>query len=378
MTEGSKNSDDLDSADGHRDDRRFERVGEIVSDCSDRVNAGEEVDFDRIIAAHPDLSPNLGKALQTLRALDQERHPISSDGFAPGRVLGDYKIVRLLGRGGMGIVYEATQISVGRRVALKVLPVGLLANRQAVTRLMREARTASKIDHPYICTVFDAGVVDDVPYIAMRFVEGDTLSKRVSEAKGNRKPISVSTEWVLDLELSDDEEHENADLDESAPSTQSEIYSVLHFIERVARALHVTHEAGLIHRDIKPSNIMVTKEDAPVILDFGLAREDSPDSSTVTQSGILLGTPAYMSPEQIVAAGMTEDGDGGDSNPKEERPAIDRRCDVFSLGVTLYECLIDWEVSRNRLWDRCLRSRRRSSFADSFVRLSIARGEERV
>ena len=296
----------------------------------------------------------VGNHRDSPRVAKEERRPKPSDKELPFRTLGDYRIVRELGRGGMGIVYEAHQISMDRRVALKVLPRRLLANRKAVARFKREARAASRIDHPAICTVYDSGVARGVPYIAMRYVEGETLAKTVYAARGEAsKCVSLSTAEIFALladtsQDKEDEEELDGELDaspsSSAPSTQEQILSILQFFEQAARAIHAAHEAGLVHRDIKPGNLIVNKEGDPVILDFGLARSEDDlrqppnHSGAVTQEGDLVGTPAYMSPEQIVAAGILEKPPPyvGRHHGKAE---VDRRTDVFSLGVTLYECL---------------------------------------
>ena len=215
---------------------------------------------------------------------------------------GPYTLVRELGRGGQGTVWLAEDNKLGRKVALKVLNAtpGSITDRE-IARFRREAEAASKIDHSNICAIHEAGEVDGVPYIAMRYVEGETLADQIEAAR---------------------DKHDSGT--DSTPSTREHIHAVLSRIEKVARALHVAHELGLIHRDIKPGNIMLTGDDEPVVLDFGLARDEfSVDAMSLTQSGDLLGTPAYMSPEQLMA----------------QRIPLDRRTDIYSLGATLYECL---------------------------------------
>jgi formylglycine-generating enzyme required for sulfatase activity len=155
-----------------------------------------------------------------------------------------------------------------------------------VARFLREAEVASRLDHPGIATVYEAGTEDGVPYIAMRYVEGETLATRIAASQGT-------------------------------------LLETARIIESVARALDAAHRKGVIHRDVKPRNIVVTSDDEPVILDFGLAHAADVDAVSITRTGDHFGTPAYMSPEQI-----------GSENG---RP--DARTDVWSLGVTLYECL---------------------------------------
>ncbi len=223
--------------------------------------------------------------------------------------LGDYRLIRELGRGGMGVVFEAVQERLGRRVALKVLPAERLGGEQAWKRFRREAEIASRLDHSGICAVFDAETERGLPYIAMRFVEGRSLAELLEEARAVHSGSSTALEGAL--------------FEDGLPRKRSALVRIVGLIARTARALHAAHEAGIVHRDVKPANIMVTGDHEPVLLDFGLAHDASDDTSTLTGSRDLLGTPAYMSPEQI--------------SGKKEEP--DRRTDVWALGATLYECL---------------------------------------
>jgi WD40 repeat protein/serine/threonine protein kinase len=239
-----------------------------------------------------------------------------------GRRVGHYRIIDELGRGSQGQVYLAEDTRLSRRVALKVLSASFAPSSSAIHRFQREAAAASKLDHPGICSIYEAGTADGVPYIAMRHIEGETLAKQIASSR--EKAVTA-----METLAADSPEPPPAGGDSSTagsgtpPSTREEILSAVHLIERAARALHSAHEAGLIHRDIKPGNIMVTHEGDPVILDFGLARDVDSDVQTITHSGDLLGTPAYMSPEQLLA----------------QRIPLDRRTDIYSLGVTLYERL---------------------------------------
>lgn len=252
----------------------------------------------------------------------------SDDGDATpcsGRVgieqVGPYRVLRELGRGGQSVVYLAEDPRLQRKVALKVLPATLLASDRARERFRREAELAAKLDHPGICVIFEHGEHEGLPYIAMRYVEGQSLAEHIATAQAQ----SSENEELTNLELP--ESPEAADEATTTPSgptpDRREVTRIVGLLERVARALHSAHEEGLLHRDVKPGNIMVTPRGEPVILDFGLARDEFRDGKTITVSGDLMGTPAYMSPEQLLA----------------QRIRLDRRSDVYSLGVTAYECL---------------------------------------
>ena len=217
--------------------------------------------------------------------------------------IGPYRLLYELGRGGQGVVHLAHDPRLGRRVALKVLS-GLAAispDRRA--RFVREATVASRLDHPAICTVYETGIADGLPYIAMRFVEGETLAESIAKARDGDGSLQLGSA-------------------STSGSARARDRAVVMLIEEVARAAHVAHEAGVLHRDLKPGNVIVTPEGRPVILDFGLARFEE-EGATLTRSGEVLGTPAYMAPEQLRA----------------ERRAVDRRADVWALGVTLQEAL---------------------------------------
>jgi tetratricopeptide (TPR) repeat protein len=197
-----------------------------------------------------------------------------------GRQVGPYRLLREIGRGGMGTVYEAEDARLGRRVAVKFLPPEVGRDHRAKERFLREARAASSLDHPNLCTVHDVGESDGRLYIVLAYYEGETLRERLE-----RGPLP--------------------------PAEAREVAT------QVARGLARAHEAGITHRDIKPANIMLTRRGEAKILDFGIAKL----AGDLTLTGAAWGTPAYMSPEQ--ASG---------------RP-VDGRTDVWAVGVLLYEML---------------------------------------
>ncbi len=209
--------------------------------------------------------------------------------LTPHTRVGPYEVAAQIGAGGMGEVYRARDLRLGRDVAIKMLPARLLDNERAIERFRREARALGGLSHPHICTVFDAGEYEDQPYLVMELLEGATLMARVAA----RRP---------------------------APG------EVIAWAVHLADALDAAHSAGIVHRDLKPANIFITARGDAKILDFGIAKileqAAPPDATTMavlTSVGTAIGTAAYMSPEQVRS---------GD---------LDGRADLFSLGVVLYE-----------------------------------------
>lgn len=209
------------------------------------------------------------------------------------RIFGDYELLSEIARGGMGVVYRARQISLDRIVALKMILAGRLANLEEVERFRTEALAAAGLQHPNIVAVYEVGEQDAQHFFSMEYIEGESLSHRLSRA-----PL--------------------------APRDLARCMRAL------AQAVHYAHRQGVIHRDLKPSNILLDADGQPHITDFGLAKRLHDDNGQ-TRTGTILGTPSYMAPEQ--AEGRSDD--------------IGPRSDVYSLGAVLYECLTRRPPFRN-------------------------------
>ncbi len=199
---------------------------------------------------------------------------------------GRYRLLRLLGKGGMGLVYLAHDSQLDRPVALKVPHFAAAEGSQVLERFYREARAAATILHPNICPLYDVGAIDGVPYLTMAYVEGKPLAEFAVA-----RPLTPRQAALL--------------------------------LRKLALALAEAHKRGVIHRDLKPGNVMIDRRGEPMVMDFGLARRARGGDARLTQLGTALGTPAYMPPEQI----------SGDV------AAMGPGSDVYSLGVILYELL---------------------------------------
>lgn len=193
---------------------------------------------------------------------------------------GHYKLVKELGRGAQGTVYLAEDSLLHRKVALKMIPGTGLQSEEVRARFHREAEVTSKLEHSGICGIYEIGEDHGIPFIAMQYVRGTTLAELLeqsaSEAEGT--PSSAPQTSVQSI---------------TSLTGKHGVRDALLVMEGTARALHVAHEAGLVHRDTKPGNIMITPEGEPVLLDFGLARDAGEQSQTLTETGQVLGTPAY-------------------------------------------------------------------------------------
>lgn len=224
--------------------------------------------------------------------------------------IGRYRLLRQLGAGGQGEVWLGRDDGLRRDVAVKLLGARFVTEDQRA-RFRREAESIARLEHPGVARVYEADVDGDPPYIAMRYVEGVDLGSAVAaELAAKEGATRVGSPVPV------------------RPELRADVHRVLRFFEKAARALHAAHEAGVVHRDVKPGNIMVTGEGDPVLLDFGLARDQRESAGgrgepTLTREGDVFGTLAYMAPEQL----------------RGETDRVDARADVWALGVTLFEVL---------------------------------------
>jgi serine/threonine-protein kinase len=281
-----------------------ERLALLFSDLTDRVQRGEQVSLDEQCRLYPDLATDLRElwgallvtqAVGKSSAADASQSSItiasSGGGEMPSGVIelpcqfGDYELLAELGRGGMGVVYRARQISLGREVALKMILRGQLASPADRDRFRAEAEAAARLDHPGIVPVYEVGEIHGRPYFTMKYIHGTTLAQRLADG----------------------------------PLPAREGAKVL---AAVARAVHFAHTRGILHRDLKPSNILLDDLDVPHVMDFGLAKQQG-EGESLTRTGAVLGTPAYMAPEQAAGA----------------RGEVGPHSDVYSLGVVLYALL---------------------------------------
>ena len=375
---GSKPADQLNA-------QQVEQLGEILDELLVQAEAGHAPDIESACQRHPDLASAIRHYVRSMQLLHNAAHDkpaSSSDGSRinllapPERQLGDYRLVREIGRGGMGVVYEAEQLSLARRVALKILPFAAVLDGRQITRFQNEAQAAASLHHPHIVPVYAVGHERGTYYYSMQYIDGQTLEFAIDQIRQGRDGslLGLRSEDQVQLRnastlvafgshlsppLPPEAAHQalgaaaspvNASpndlpnaLPDAPPKVPTEAASTVRldanastahsvrsrdYVRRVAEigiqaaeALHYAHQHGIVHRDVKPSNLMLDASGRLWVTDFGLAQ--CATSNSLTRSGDVIGTLRYMSPEQ--AAGRSH--------------LIDQRTDVYALGATLYELL---------------------------------------
>jgi serine/threonine protein kinase/Flp pilus assembly protein TadD len=327
-------------------------LANLIDQVTAQIQAGEPIDWDGLVREHPEQADELHRLRPALAVLDElSRSGSSGVAVAPGGgddgvagTLGDFRIVREIGRGGMGVVYEAEQISLRRRVALKVLPLAATMDPRHLQRFHNEAQAAACLHHGHIVPVFYVGCERGVHFYAMQLIEGQTLAAVIRELRreagepgtkvpaGDRAPKAVGeppaegeppTVPHVHRPAPTAETLARASLSTHGPRRGKEYCrKVAEIGIQAAEALDYAHERGVIHRDVKPGNLMLDGYGALWVTDFGLAHLQHAEGS-LTMTGDLVGTLRYMSPEQAMG----------------KRVVVDHRTDVYSLGVTLYEIL---------------------------------------
>jgi len=311
-----------------------ERLQEVIAAYLRDVEADRNPDQAEILARHPELAGELQSFFAGQEHIGRLAAPLRQVVETPPDAgitgtLGDFRIVREVGRGGMGIVYEAEQISLRRRVALKVLPFAATMDARHLQRFHNEAQAAACLHHTNIVPVYFVGSERGVHFYAMQFIDGQPLSEIIRQMRRLEKKEPLASEnGTVAYHPSPCGAASTPRAAEMTPLTgegrRSRDYyrKVAELGIQAAEALDHAHQLGIVHRDIKPGNLMVDGTGRLWVTDFGLAHMQSGEAS-LTMTGQALGTPRYMSPEQALA----------------KRVPIDHRTDVYSLGVTLYELL---------------------------------------
>jgi serine/threonine protein kinase/WD40 repeat protein len=341
------------------------RLAEALEACRADLNAGRQPDRAALARRYPDLADAIAECLDALEFLHGAAHDLSRTdparpgdvgthgSISPNQVLGDFRLRREIGRGGMGVVYEAEQISLGRPVALKVLPHSAMFDPRHLQRFHNEARAAACLQHPNIVPVYAVGTDRGVPYYAMQYIRGQSLAEIISALRSEERatPRSAGAKGggddaasaatttgriahsvahsLLESKLAPVEDTEPISVTAAPHSTTRQHVPVSRtpaFFRtaarigvQAARALDHAHQSGVVHRDVKPANLLVDAARNVWITDFGLAHCQG--GAGLTATGDVVGTVRYMSPEQALG----------------RRGYLDHRTDIYSLGVTLYE-----------------------------------------
>ncbi len=298
-------------------------IADVADEFADRLARGERPEVEEYARRHPAIASVIRRVLPALQVMRLSGSGpvatlIATPGSDPVGTLGDFRLIREVGRGGMGVVYEAMQISLGRKVALKMLPFAAALDPKQLQRFKTEAQAAAHLHHASIVPVYGIGCERGVHYYAMQFIEGQSLDALLDELRRDRAAASERS-----ATSGEPTAHQSGPLAATIRSTSSPTYfrTVAQWGIQAAEALEHAHQFGVLHRDIKPGNLIVDVHGHLWITDFGLARCQSDAGLTVT--GDLVGTFRYMSPEQALG----------------RRAELNQGTDIYALGATLYELL---------------------------------------
>jgi serine/threonine protein kinase len=312
------------------------RLARAVDEYRALLRAGQRPDRWEFLSRYPEVAGELADCLSGLDflhgAAQELSQPVVLSAASPaapddhpqaGGCLGDFRIIGEVGRGGMGVVYEAEQLSLGRRVALKVLPFAATMDPRQLQRFHNEARAAAGLHHTNIVPVYAVGCERGVHFYAMQFIDGRSLAEFIAQQTGTASsPMpTVSEAESQAAAASAPTVPPAAQATSAAPREAAYFRRVAEWGIQAAEALDCAHQMGVVHRDVKPANLLVDRSGRLWVTDFGLAQVQS--NSRLTMTGDLVGTLRYMSPEQALG----------------KRVVIDHRTDVYSLGATLYELL---------------------------------------
>jgi serine/threonine protein kinase len=300
-------------------------IDQLAEQFAQRLRRGERPSLTEYEQQHPELAEEIRELFPALVMMEQLKPAATEEAERQPERIGDYRILREIGRGGMGVVYEAMQESLDRHVALKVIPADQRTNPTYLERFHREAKAAARLQHGNIVPVFGVGEGDGVHYYAMQFIHGEGLDKVLRHVRCLRTGQGTLVHDAVTVDVAPASSVADSPSPAKPTSTLSGSESEAEYCRGVARlglqvadGLAYAHKQGILHRDIKPSNLLLDLQGTVWITDFGLAKTE--DADELTHTGDIVGTIRYMAPERFEGASLPQS-------------------DVYALGMTLYEML---------------------------------------